>query len=132
MNQVGPLTAKDRNEQTRPERTHGGVVFTPRVDIYENDKQLVLCADLPGVRPEDVELRYERGELLLHGHVQAPKRQGSALLNEYEEGDFYRSFTIHESIDSTKIEAQCKNGVLTVQLPKVPAAQPRQIAVRGS
>ena len=53
------------------------------------------------------------------------------LLAEYEEGDFYRVFTIHESIDSTRIEAECKNGVLTVHLPKVEAARPRQIAIKA-
>lgn len=129
MNQPQTVPTKDRSQQVTPERTHGGVAFVPRVDIYETERELVLCADLPGVRPEDVDLRYERGELLLQGRVKATARQGSALLNEYEEGDFYRSFSIHESIDSSKIEAECKNGVLTVHLPKVEAAQPRQIKV---
>jgi HSP20 family protein len=125
-----PMTVtKDRNQQGSPERTHGGVAFTPRVDIYETDRELVLCADLPGVRPEDVDLRYERGELLLHGRVHPQAPAGSVLLNEYEEGDFYRSFSIHESVDSSKIAAECKNGVLTVHLPKVAAAQPKQIRV---
>jgi HSP20 family protein len=127
-----PMTVtKDRNQQGNPERTHGGVAFTPRVDIYETDRELVLCADLPGVRPEDVDLRYERGELLLHGRVHPKPPAGSVLRTEYEEGDFYRSFSIHESVDSTKIVAECKNGVLTVHLPKVAAAQPKQIRVSG-
>jgi HSP20 family protein len=127
-----PMTVtKDRNQQGSPERTRGGVAFTPRVDIYEDAQELVLCADLPGVRPEDVELRYERGELLLHGRVHPRPPQGSVLLTEYEEGDFYRSFSIHESIDSSTIAAECKNGVLTVHLPKVAAAQPKQIRVSG-
>ena len=53
------------------------------------------------------------------------------LLREYEEGDFYRAFSIHESIDSSRIEAECKNGVLIVHLPKTEAVRPRQIAVRS-
>jgi HSP20 family molecular chaperone IbpA len=52
-------------------------------------------------------------------------------LREYEVGDFYRAFNIHESIDGSRIEAEFKNGVLTVHLPKVEAARPRQINVRG-
>lgn len=127
-----PLAQKDRAEQTTPERTRGGTYFTPRVDILETDKELVLFADMPGVRPEDIDLRYERGELLVHGQVQKRQRQGNFLLNEYDEGDFYRAFTIHESIDSSRIEAECKNGVLTVHLPKVAAVQPKQIAVHGA
>jgi len=62
-----------------------------------------------------------------------PRAQGKdLLLQEYEEGDFYRAFTIHESIDAGRISAECKNGVLTVHLPKVEAVQPRQIKVVGA
>jgi HSP20 family protein len=124
------LTQKDRAEQLTPESTRG-VFFTPRVDIYETDSELTLYADVAGVSPEDVELRYEGGELVLHGRVKPRHREESYLLQEYEEGDFYRAFSIHESIDTSRIEAECKNGVLTVHLPKVERARPRQITVRG-
>src|SRR5437879_3863007 len=99
------LPQKGRTEQTTPERTRGGVFFTPRVDIFENDTELTLMADVPGVRPEDVDLRYDKGELILHAKVQPHSQQGTPLLNEFEVGDFYRAFAIHESIDSTKISA---------------------------
>jgi HSP20 family protein len=125
------LPQKGRTEQTTPERTRGGVFFTPRVDIFENDTELTLMADVPGVRPEDVDLRYDKGELILHAKVQPHAQQGTPLLNEFEVGDFYRAFAIHESIDSTKISAEYKNGVLIVHLPKVEAAKPRQISVRA-
>jgi HSP20 family molecular chaperone IbpA len=131
MAETTSLTQKERTEQTTPERTFGGVFFTPRVDIYETDNELTLYADVPGVRSEDVDLRYERGELVLHGRVQPRRSQGNFLLQEYEEGDFYRAFSIHESIDASRISASCKNGVLTVHLPKAEAARPKQIAVRG-
>jgi HSP20 family protein len=131
MAETQAMTTKDRSEPSLPERTRGGVFFTPRVDIYETDKELTLCADVPGVRPDDVELRYEKGELIVHGRVQPRQHPGQELLAEYEEGDFYRAFNIGESIDSTKISASRKNGVLTVHLPKVAAAQPRQINVRA-
>src|SRR5262245_30516467 len=109
------------NEQNRnagPERTRGERYFTPQVDIYESDKELLLYADMPGVRPEDVELNYERGELRLSGKVTPTKHQGRLLHGEYQKGDYYRSFNIHESIDSAKIDASCKSGVVTVRLPK--------------
>jgi HSP20 family protein len=124
------LTQKDRTEQTGPESTRG-VFFTPRVDIYETDNELTLYADVPGVAPEDVDLRYEGGELILHGRVKPRHREEDFVLQEYEEGDFYRAFSIHESIDAGKIEAECKNGVLTVHLPKVERARPKQITVRS-
>jgi HSP20 family protein len=125
------MAPKDRSEQTTPERTRGGVFFTPRVDIYETATELILFADVPGVRPGDVDLNYEKGELVLHARVQPRQYPGQLLYSEYEVGDFYRAFSIHESIDNSKIEAMCKNGILTVHLPKVAAAQPRQISVRG-
>jgi HSP20 family protein len=131
MAESSAIVPKKRSEMTTAERTRGGPYFTPRVDIYETESELTLYADVPGARPEDVDLRYERGELLLHARVQPRERQGQFVAREYEDGDFYRVFSIHESIDSTKIEAQCKNGVLTVHLPKTEAVKPKQVTVRG-
>jgi HSP20 family protein len=130
MANITSSPAKDRAE-AHPEATRGGVFFTPRVDIVETDAELTLFAEVPGVSPEEVDLRYEKGELLLHGRVRTRKRRQTMLFQEYEEGDFYRAFTIHESIDAERISAECKNGVLTVRLPKVEAVRPRLIQVRG-
>jgi HSP20 family protein len=126
------LPQRGRTEPAVPEVTYGGSHFTPRVDIVETEKELTLFADVPGVRSEDVDLRYDKGELILHARVQPRAATGTRLLGEYEVGDFYRAFSIHETIDSGKIAAECKNGVLTVHLPKVEAAQPRQISVRAN
>ena len=122
---------KDRAEAMTPERTRAGASFLPRMDVYEDDNELILYADMPGIRPEDVDLRYEQGELVLHGRLRPRQRQGQYLLREYDEGDYYRVFQIHESVDNNRIEAACKNGVLTIHLPKTKPARPRQIAVRS-
>src|SRR5437870_13923907 len=105
------VSQKGRTEPTTPEQTRGGVYFTPRVDIYETDNELTLYADVPGVRPEDVDLRYEGGELILHGRVQPRHMNEDFVLQEYEVGDFYRVFSIHESIDASRIGEECKCGV---------------------
>jgi HSP20 family protein len=131
MNELSTLPLKGQAEQGGPERARGDVYFTPRVDVYETDQELVLYADVPGVKPEDVALRYENGELLLHGRVRRPRAERLLVLNEYDEGDYFRTFGIHESIDSTRITAECKDGVLTVHLPKAEAVKPKQIAVHG-
>jgi|SRR6516225_10227558 HSP20 family protein len=131
MAETTSLPQKSRAELAGPETTRGGAHFTPRVDIFETDNELTLLADLPGVRPENVDLRYEKGELLLHGRVQPRQPDEQMWLNEYDEGDFYRAFNIHESIDSGRITAECKHGVLTVHLPKQEKAKPKQITVRG-
>ena len=131
MAETTPQASKGRAEQTTPERTRGGVYFTPRVDIYETEQELTLYADLPGARPEDVDLRYEQGELVLHGRVEPRQYGQNLLLSEYDVGDFYRAFTIGESIDGSRIAAEFKNGVLAVHLPKMEAVRPRKINVRG-
>jgi HSP20 family protein len=131
MTAVANAHANNRNDVVRTEPTRGGHLFTPRVDIYETETELLLYAELPGVAPSDVDLHYEQGELTLHGKVRARAEQPNFLLQEYTEGDYFRSFSIHESIDASRIEAECKNGILTVHLPKVEAARPRQISVKG-
>ena len=128
----GTVPQKERADQTNPERLRGGAYFTPRVDIVETDNELTLYADLPGAKPADVDLRYENGELVLHGRCQPRQPERGMLLNEYEVGDFYRAFTVGESIDGSKISADFKNGVLTIHLPKMEKAKPRQITVRGA
>ncbi len=75
---------------TRREETRNARFLTPRVDIFETDTELLLCADLPGVKPDDVDLRYERGELILRGKAAPPEAHGQAVLQEFEAGDFFR------------------------------------------
>ena len=130
MADIATTPTRERVEQPRAERTRDKVTFTPRVDIVETDRELLLYAELPGVKSEDVNLHYEKAELTLHAKVAPRLPQQGFMLKEYEEGDFYRAFTIHESIDAQKIEAQFKNGILLVHLPKVEAVQPRQISVK--
>jgi HSP20 family protein len=120
--------ANNRNaEQTRANNTH-----LPRVDIYETDHELLLYADLPGVAPGDIDLRYERGELTLRGKVPERPHVGQAILGEYEPADFQRVFQIHEAIDASKIEAEHKQGVLTVHLPKQEAVKPKLVTVKSA
>ncbi len=125
------LNQEPATQQATQAKAHEGITFAPRVDILESDKELTLFADLPGVRSEDVELRFENGQLILTGHVNPRLGDKKFLGREYGEGNFYRTFALHESIDATRIEASCKHGVLTVRLPKVAAVQPRQISVKA-
>jgi HSP20 family molecular chaperone IbpA len=106
-------------------------IFSPRVDILETEEGLVLYADFPGVKPEDADVQYHDGELVLHGKV--TRRYGEAgrfLRGEYGVGDFHRTFTVKD-IEVDKINAELKNGVLKVTLPKTAALKPKKIAVSG-
>src|SRR5687767_11527566 len=98
-------TIAQRTDTTNLETTRSDKFFAPRVDIFEGENELVLCADMPGVAPGDVDLRYEQGELILQGRSRPSARSGHLILGEFEEGDYYRVFQIHESIDSSRIEA---------------------------
>jgi len=127
----GPAIKKEqRTERDTPEGTLD-LWFTPRVDIMGTEEESLLLADLPGVKPEDVDVRFENGELIIDGRC-APRHQGANyLLSEYGVGDFYRAFTVSERIDWRKISAELDNGVLTVHLPKAESAKPRKITVKG-
>jgi HSP20 family protein len=128
-------------ELTTPEFTRGPsdrslgdrspATFTPRVDIIETAEELLLMADVPGVKPEDVDVRFENGELILHGRCNPRSQPANFLLSEFEVGDFYRAFTLNETIDAGKIGADLKQGVLTVHLPKSETLKPRKIPVKG-
>ena len=120
-----------QNEVAAVERTHGGMTYSPRIDIWETDDELMLHADMPGVAAENLDIRFENRELRIHGKV-CPRHEGITFLyGEYGIGDFHRTFTIGESIDSEKISAELKDGVLTLHLPKTAAVKPRQIEVKS-
>ena len=112
----------------QPEST--GKVFAPRVDIVETPDALFLHADLPGAKPENIDLRFEHGELTLCGKVQPRPRSGRQIFSEYDVGDFCRTFQVSDEVDASKIEADYKNGVLTVRLPKHQAVQPKLVPIR--
>ena len=95
----------------------------PRVDVLETENEFLVLADMPGVKPEDVDVRFEKGELTVHG-----KRPG---VREYESTNYHRVFAVADSVAADKITADLKTGVLTIRLPKVEAVKPKRIAVTG-
>jgi HSP20 family protein len=108
-----------------------GVVARPRVDILETEQEVLLLADLPGVRPADVDIRFENGELTIHGRRQPANAGKKRTLWEYEPTHYHRAFRLSEDVAADQIDAELKNGVLTVRLPKAEAAKPRRINVKG-
>jgi HSP20 family protein len=121
-----------RTEVALPERTRGSAVtYTPRCDILETAEELTIYADLPGVQPGDVDVRFENGELTIYAKCTPRHEDVSYLACEYDIGDFYRAFAINEAIDADQIAAELKHGVLTVHLPKSEAVKPKKIAVQA-
>lgn len=109
----------------------GGRPWSPAVDIAETENELVLKADLPDVKLEDIEVRVENQTLTLRGERQFAKDEKTRGYHRIERnyGNFVRSFTVPASVDSEKVAAEYKNGVLTVKLPKKEAAKPRQVKI---
>lgn len=115
------------------ERTRSRKTYVPRVDIYEKKDAMVLLADMPGVDEKSVDVTLDKNVLTIRGTVE-PKvcKEHSIYYSEYDVGDYERAFTITDEIDRNKIEAQVKNGVLKLTLPKAEEAAVKKISVKVS
>lgn len=119
-----------RTAQAVPEHLRGDRVFSPAVDIVEKPDELLVIADVPGAKPDDIDIQFEDGTLTLHARVAPRQAEGVEFLQqEYGVGDFLRIFQVSEAIDAAKISAEYSNGVLTLHLPKSAGLRPRKIAV---
>jgi HSP20 family protein len=106
--------------------------WVPAVDIRETDHELVLKADIPDMKFEDIDVRMENGTLTLKGErkFEQEEKQGGWHRVERNYGSFERAFTLPETVNPEGAQADYKNGVLTVTLPKKEIAKPRQIKVK--
>ena len=105
-----------------PERTRDRRAFVPRADIYENEDQIVIVADMPGIDEESVDITLEKNVLTINGYVEdvRPEEEDYALAYaEYRVGDYVRRFSVSNQIDQENIEATVNDGVLHLYLPKV-------------
>jgi HSP20 family protein len=106
--------------------------WSPAVDIFETANELVLKADLPEVDPKNVGIQIENGTLTLKGERKFEEKSGKAAHHRMERGygQFVRAFTLPETIDPEKVNADYRNGVLTVTLPKKEVAKPRTVNIQ--
>lgn len=105
--------------------------WSPPVDILETENDLVLKADLPDVQSNDIDIQVENQTLTIKGERKFDHDDNSAGYHRIERsyGAFVRSFTVPSTVDTEKVSADYKNGVLTVKLPKKETAKPRQVKV---
>jgi HSP20 family protein len=108
-----------------------GRPWTPSVDIFETQNELIVKADLPEVKLEDIAIHMENGILSLKGERKFEHKEDKAGYHRMERGYgvFARNFAIPETVDAEKVLAAFKDGVLTVTLPKKEVAKPRAIKV---
>ncbi len=116
----------------RPEEETAAAVWTPSVDIKEEANRYVVQADLPGVKPEDIEVTLQNGVLTIKGERQTEAKEERENYKRIERfyGSFFRRFSLPESVEEEKIEANYDKGVLTVSIPKKPEVQPKKISVK--
>jgi len=108
--------------------------WSPAVDVYETENELVLKADLPDVDPKNVEVQFENGTLRLKGNRKFEEEKNGKGYHRIERsyGSFVRAFSLPETVDPEKVKADFKNGVLTVTMQKKEIAKPRPIPVHAS
>ena len=124
------IAAKRESEPSAAEHTRNGRFYRPNVDILERSDELLLVADLPGAKSDQIDIDFEKGALTLHAPVPARQNQDQLyLVHEYGVGDYYRTFNVSEAIDAGRITAEYADGILTLHLPKAESVKPRKISV---
>lgn len=119
-----------RELEKKEETTIPARIFLPTTDIYEAPESLTVLVEMPGVEKKNVEISVEDGVLNVRGRLDLTKYQGlTPLYTEYNVGHYSRSFRLSSKIDQNKIDAEMKDGVLSLTLPKIEEAKPRTIHV---
>ena len=114
-------------------RGEGMNAWTPAVDIRETEQEMCLELELPGIKPEEVELTAENGVLTVSGQKRTERKEGDENSRyhvvERSYGTFMRSFQLPQGIDESKIEADYNNGILSIHIPKAALPQPHRIQI---
>ena len=121
------VTTRSEGESV-PSTRESGRYLMPAVDIYETEDSLVLLADIPGVKRENLDVGVDEDILTIEGCAEA-EHTGEMVRQEYELHDYFRQFRLSAAIDQEKISAELKQGVLRVELPKAERAKPKKIEV---
>jgi HSP20 family protein len=120
-----PVTRSAKGTEQEQQRA-----VQPAVDVYEDAAGITLLADMPGVPKDELVLKIEGDALLIEGAVKQPTPDGlEAVYAEVRVPRFRRSFTLSRELDTSRIDANLKDGVLTLRIPKQAHAQPQRIAV---
>jgi HSP20 family protein len=109
--------------------------WTPAVDIKETDSDIRIDLELPGLKPEDVEVTAENGLLTIRGEKRSERKEGDEgryHVIERSYGTFMRTFTLPQGVDENQIQADFNDGVLSIRIPKAALPQPRRIQVSGN
>jgi len=111
----------------------GSMTFSPPIDIVDKNGEIVVRADLPGMEQKDIQIEVQDGSLTIRGERKEERKEtnDNYRWSERWEGQFMRTISLPAGIDPAKIQAQFKNGVLEVHMPKKQEAAPKKIEVKG-
>lgn len=121
----------ERSVQAREETRSSEKYIRPAVNIIETEEGLVLTADIPGASKDALDVNVEKGILTINAPAQHAM-PGTSAYREFELANYYRQFTIPDSLDHEKSKAEYVNGILTLRVPKAEIAKPKRIAVQVS
>lgn len=99
----------------------GDINFMPKVEIKESDKNIFVCAELPGIKEKDINVTLKENNLIIEGEKRTERKQEEKgyFKSEFSYGSFYRAIPLHAEVDADKVEASYKNGILEVNLIKL-------------
>jgi HSP20 family protein len=117
--------------RTTAQEGNGGVPFVPAVDIEETEDAWIVEAELPGVRPEDVNVEVRGAELAISGEINEREREGILRRRTRKTGEFDYHITLPGEADADQIEAKLHDGILSVRIAKPEQERPRRIAVQA-
>ena len=127
------MTDQETNGTVPAESTRADPVFIPPTDIIENTDNVLLMLDMPGADPDTLDVTLDNRILHISARSASSAPEGYALLHaEYRDGNYERSFTVSEPIDTAKIEAVFKDGVLRLTLPKAAPSPAAKINVKAA
>lgn len=126
------MTVKEKKalEEGAKESTRPGQVFVPAVDILENEEEIIILADMPGVTSKSVDIDLRESVLTIEGRISPVEGEKEVTVyREFDWGDYLRQFTLSDAIDQEKITAKMDQGVLRLTLPKAEKRKPQKIQV---
>lgn len=126
------MTVKEKKalEEGAKESTRPGRVFVPAVDILENEEEIIVLADMPGVTSKNVDIDLRESVLTIEGRISPVEGEKEVTVyREFDWGDYVRQFTLSDAIDQEKITAKMDQGVLRLTLPKAEKRKPQKIQV---
>jgi HSP20 family protein len=123
-------TSMTKQEDRTLENVQARPAVAPRVDVFENKDELLLVADMPGVSEHNLDIHLEKEQLTISGRCD-DETAATVMQREWRGADFRRSFVIPSGIDSGKVSAELKDGVLWLHLPKSERLKPRRIEVKA-